>query len=611
MADRNKIETILEKAQLEEKNYNWMEAVNLYKEAANFFLENEMLDKSSYAYKKQGFLYIMISETVDSATDLINQCKNAINAYNKAIELFNQIGSIEEELECKGEKLYTQIFISKSIEEIKKSLNDAFNIFLEASELFSQKGDNESKARNLSRALYCIGWLTSYLSEKFEYDLLYQNYLGLLDKALNSAIEEKNIRYVGEIAFSILLFFFFQIFLKNFKKNDNVETLMIELRKKFSDIIELVGESDDYRALSMIYYTYGQIYCGYACHFIKDEIKQRDWSIKGTIFLEKALDYARKVNNKALIIASIFYIDWWNFFQRRVNYIQKRIYSDVNEMLKLGKIYSGFYNVVGFYASFLPVFYYANMAQRSFFTINQRKSYAKLGIKNAKNAINYLPKLPFSAWVYQMLTYCYSELTHLSKLKDEQNKYSDKMFNYAQNALEIGEKFEGGLVRAAGYSAMYRAYKTFADLAMDDENRIKILSSAAEVSKKYLEYTPESYTTELIGQIRLGLLLEDIGIISRNNNPLEQAKDIFFKLKRECIESGRYSYAAATCEYIARIEDRLANNKSSAEMYNKARDLYSESLEYIKYKPLKERTKEKISYADAWALIEIAKLYHK
>ncbi len=606
-----KDETLLEKAQLEENNYNWKEAAFLYESAVNYFLEKDMIDKVAFAYKKLGFTNVMVSETVDSAIDLRNNCKNAINAYDKAIKIYNQIGSNEEELECMGEKLYAQIFISKSIEEIKNSLKDAFNIFLEASKLYSQKGDNESKARTLSRALFCIGWLVNYLSEESEYDLFYENYLDLINKSLKIAIEVKNIRYISENINGIVLFYFFQIFFKNFKKDDNFKNLMINLMKNVSDILDLFRDFEDDRAFSMIYFTYGQIYCAYASHFIKKEIEQRDWSNKGINLLEKALDYARKANNKPLIIASIFYIDWWAFYFRRVNYVQKRIYSDVNEMLKLGKIFSEFFNHLGFYAYFFPVFYYGNMSQRSFFTIRQRKTYAKQGIKYAKEALRLIPDLPYSAWPYQMLTYCYSELTHLSSLKDEQKKYSDKMFSYAQKAVKIGEKFEGGLARAAGYSSMYRAYKTQADFAIDKENKISMLSSAAKVAKQYLEYTPESYTIELIGQIRLGLLLEEIGIISGNIEPLEQAKDIFFNLINESTASGQYSYTAATCEYIARIEDRLGNNKSSAELYNKAQDFYSKSLKNIKYKPLKERTKEKISYAEAWALIEIAKLYHK
>ena len=117
------------------------------------------------------------------------------------------------------------------------------------------------------------------------------------------------------------------------------------------------------------------------------------------------------------------------------------------------------------------------MAQRSFFNIRQRKSYAKQGIKYAEEALRLISELPYRAWPCQMLTYCYSELIRLSSLKDEQNEYSDKMLSYAQKAVKIGEEFEGGLVRAAGYSSMYRAYKTLVDLAIDEENKINMFYS--------------------------------------------------------------------------------------------------------------------------------------
>lgn len=112
MVEKKKDDMLLEKAQLEENNYNWTEAANLYEKTANSFLEKAKIDKAAFTYKKLGFVNMMASEIVESANDLSDKCKCAIDAYDMATKLFNQIESNAEELECIGEKLYIQIFLS-------------------------------------------------------------------------------------------------------------------------------------------------------------------------------------------------------------------------------------------------------------------------------------------------------------------------------------------------------------------------------------------------------------------------------------------------------------------------------------------------------------------
>ena len=60
------------------------------------------------------------------------------------------------------------------------------------------------------------------------------------------------------------------------------------------------------------------------------------------------------------------------------------------------------------------------------------------------------------------------------------------MLYYVQKAKKNGMNIEGGLSKAFYFSALYRTYKTLADLTEDKGNKIKWLSTAAEASRNYL-----------------------------------------------------------------------------------------------------------------------------
>jgi len=259
----------------------------------------------------------------------------------------------------------------------------------------------------------------------------------------------------------------------------------------------------------------------------------------------------------------------------------------------------------------LPAFYYVNFAQRSFFTPAQRKSYAEKAVEHAKESLKTSSSPYFIAWPYQALTWSHSQLATLATEKDKRDEHAQKMLQYAKEAEKVAEKYEGGFLRAAGYSSLYRAYKTLADIADNEEERIKMLAAAIDAAKRYVGHAVESRTGIIAAQMRVGVLYEELGITTGQIDSLMKARESFLGVIKESLERGYRFYAAAAHISAAHIEDRLGNHMASAEHYEKAIDAYEESLKTIEYKPLKDRTQEMTSYARAWNLIEKAKAYHK
>jgi len=606
-----KQEELLEKAKGEENAYNWREAAKLYENVVKYFSDKKMVNKTAEAYKKLGDVYNYIAETAITREEFIGQTKNAINAYNEAANLFSQMKNKAKELECIACASCNKGLMGSSVIEVREAFHDASRLFIESSDFFSKDNNQEGMASALSKATVSLYYLIFSIQEKSEIDKIYQKGIDIANKAYRISREIGNIRFLSDTLFAETMLNVAAIFFKNFKQNKVIQE---NFRKSFSrseEDLKLIIDSDDPRAIATIYAGVGSWYCLYASHLIESEDEQRIWNDKGLNLLEISLIYSRKANYNYMMIICLYSLPWWAYFGRKYKYVQKRIFNDVNKCLELSKVYSGVHNMARLFADLVPIFYYTNMAQRSFFKTEQRKSFAKQGIMYAEDLLKNFSSCPLSGWIYNMLTYSYSQLTTLSSSKDEQQQLAEKMYHYSQKAKEIAEKIEGGVVGGTCYSSLYKANKTLADLTEDKESKIQMMLAAADANKKYLELTTESRVGILWGQVRQGLLYEEIGIISKDPKPLIQAKDYFLNVNRESIEYGFLSYVASTHEYLARIEDRLGNHNISADHYQKAKEAYSESIERIEYKLLRDRTKEKIEYASAWNLIEMAKTYHK
>ena len=332
---------------------------------------------------------------------------------------------------------------------------------------------------------------------------------------------------------------------------------------------------------------------------------------KGLDFLEKSINLLKETRDKSLIINSILFFNWDAIIMGKYESVQKTILNDIEESLKYGEIYDGLFFKSEYNANFLPSLYYAAIAHMKYFSREQRKTYAEKGIKYAEESLKRSFPLPISIYFLQVLTFNYSLLSYLSKVWDNKIKYAEKMLHYAKEARKLGEKYEGGHVASFAYTCIYRAYRTFADITENEEERVEMLSKATEATQKYLEHPIDFRSGNIEAYIRLGITNEELGTITMDHDTLMRAKEAFLHAIRESDKRGYYQHKATAFEFLARLEDRLGNFSTSAENYRKAQEGYEKSLKIIEYQPLKDRVNEKIEYSQSWYQIETAKAYNK
>ncbi|MFX1286780.1 MAG: nitrilase-related carbon-nitrogen hydrolase [Promethearchaeota archaeon] len=595
----------------EEKDYNWVKAVKLYKQALRSYLNKKMMKKAAVTCKKQGYAYAQAARTMKHAEEYVTKNKQAIKAYKKAADFFEQTGNNSEKLECEAEALYISGFIMNSIMKSKEAFGKSCKLFIESSELYSKEENQESIARIMSRIGMASLYRVTYCSTQEEIEKYSHEGRDFSDKAWKLSKETGNIQSLAESLFADGWLLGFEWCIKPFRGDERWRKEIEKLLLKHNETLRILANCEDPRILGIIYYGCGLMYFVLGYQFSEVEREQREFVDKGIQSLEKALAFIRKTKDKSLIIELIFYISWAISISGRLNYFLKRVTDDLDEIVKLGKIFSGLYSIWSFYSNYYPAFTHMYFAQRSVFTPAQRKSYAEKAIEYAKECLKIFSFLPFSVWIHQALTWSYSQLATIATTKDERDEYSKKMLQYAKQAENIAEKYEGGWSRTHGSSSLYRAYKTLADIANNKEERIKMLSMAIDAAKKYVTYSIESRTGIIAAQMRVGLLYEELGITTEETKSLMNARETFQNVVKECHERGYHSHAAAAHEYIAHLDDRLGNHIVSAEHYERAQEAYTESLKNIEYEPLKDRVKEKIEYTQAWSLIQRAKAYHK
>ncbi|MFX0034151.1 MAG: carbon-nitrogen hydrolase family protein [Candidatus Hermodarchaeota archaeon] len=602
---------LLEKALAEEKIYNWLEAAKLYKQVANSYLKKNLLEKVAEIYKKLGYSYSRAAFTVKTNEQFVQYIKETIKAYTDALNIFEQIGNKAMKFECEAEIFLFRSYITDSFSTQKKDLINSYELFVKSSIEYSKEDYQEHIARVLSHGAYaCIASGFSIIDLK-EFDDHYQKCKDIALKAQEISKKTENVQSLAYSLWAEYYLTLIQVYIKPFRWNEDWREVFKKYLLKCDESLTLIEKYDDLKALAMICITYGNVSGFFSIHFIEDENEQREYMDNALKLLEKSSNLARKLNDIALINESIYWLVMWSMLGGRVKYLQNKLATNLERFIEIGNIFKDTYTIWNFQENVLLGAYYANIAQRSFFTSDQRKSYAEKAIEYAKINLTNMPDSPFISDSHLALTWAYSQLVILGKKKELQKINAQKMLQYAEKLGKIAEKYEGGWVRAYGYSSLYRAYKTLADIAESEENKIEMLSLAIEASEKYMEHSNESRTGIITAQVRLGLLYEDFGILTKNNDIFIKAKDLFLQVAKESQKRGYQSYTAASYEYLARIEDRLGNHTASANYYEMAQNAYGESLKKVDYKPLIKRINEKLNYAKAWNLIEIAKVNHK
>ena len=610
---------LLKKAKSEELNYNWREAAILYKQFAEDFLGNDLKNESALVFNKLGFAHSRAALSAESSEAYFEHCNCAIDAYEKARNIFEETGNKPMELECEALMFYVTSICQSSLIKAKEAASKSIDLLVESSEIISKNGDKEGIARTLSKAATISVSLILYCSEREEVLEVARKGREISEKARRISEEINNVQYiaaalssevgiVSDMTVYKLEYQILSIFPKRIAK---------ESQLKCEKYLKLVEDTNDSRVLATIYNVVGRCYIDFGLNNIEEETKQQEYFLKAIELLEKSVEYAIDSKDKSAIILNLY-----EFFQAiavsgKIDYLVKKRVEYFPLLHKFSAIFSSSINFWNFFVNIALANYYSNavMYNQNFLIPANKKPYGKKGIEFAAKALTMTAFTPFCVHLYVILTNIYSMLTYLTKKEDKRENHSQLMSEFAKKAENIGKDYDEGYPQPTRpqftyNAALYVAYKTLADIAEVQSEKAELLQKSAialeesTIDIKHLRLSIES-------KLNLAALYEEISILTKDIDKISRAKEIFVEAIQESLKTGYTAARITAYDSIARIEDRLGNFTASADNYEKVKSLYSEMFKMGSYGLTKIEINQKRDYIDVWSLIERAKAYHK
>ncbi|MFX1495672.1 MAG: hypothetical protein ACFFBZ_15415, partial [Promethearchaeota archaeon] len=332
MSVEEEVSNILEQAKVEEKEYNWKKAAELYLEIVHRYLNNKMKEQAAKIYKMLGLAYSRAANTSDNQEEYLSFTKSTIDAYNEAKSLYKQIKSRSDELECEAESCFYTGLIANSITEGKKNIEYSYELFLESSKLFSKLDNSEGFARTLNRAAMSCYFMTCFYTKKSEILKACDNGRRIGEKAFDISKDIKNFQIIGESVESIGRLLFTELFIIPFKRDENWKKTFERYILKVDESLELIQDSEDYRTLGLLYNFAGGIYSGYAIQYIEDAREQKNLADKAFEYFEHSVFLSKKTMDKELIVFVIWFSNYMAISFRRFKYLEKRMLQDLHDI---------------------------------------------------------------------------------------------------------------------------------------------------------------------------------------------------------------------------------------------------------------------------------------
>jgi len=137
MSQNEFLQGVVAQAEEKEKNYLWLEAVDLYNQALQVIEKGEVQEKVGYAFYRAA----MQAESVDEFRERMRQ---AVANYEKANELYGMVGEQGKKprvLRCDAVVAFLGYWLASEVSEKKRLLDECWRIAKEALKAFEEAED--------------------------------------------------------------------------------------------------------------------------------------------------------------------------------------------------------------------------------------------------------------------------------------------------------------------------------------------------------------------------------------------------------------------------------------------------------------------------------------
>ncbi|MFX1596410.1 MAG: hypothetical protein ACFFBK_10160, partial [Promethearchaeota archaeon] len=305
----NQEESLIKEAKIEERNYNWEKAADLYEQAAKIYLEREKLKDAANIYIKLGDICIRAIYASEIKECYLNWNKQAFKAFRKAESLFIQTNDKLLSDECEARALSVTGFVITSVEEARKNIKKSVDILLKLIEEYSKVNDTKNWIRLITLIIGSINLYVFITSDPSELEYYSQLGRNLIEKAWTRLKEIDTIEIRSSLLFgeSILILNINRWTELTYgdKKQEKVNKKFLKRCEETLNLVQNSDEEINHSYLGDIYGTTGFVYCIFGSLLVEEKKERVKLAEKGFELLEKSVAFFKNSRN---ILGAISYI---------------------------------------------------------------------------------------------------------------------------------------------------------------------------------------------------------------------------------------------------------------------------------------------------------------
>ncbi len=608
----------MERAKVEEKDYNWVKAVKLYEQAAKSFLHKKMMKKAADIREQIGFCLFRAALQARAHKDFRSRMKLAIRAYETAAELFEKVE--EEGMRARmnysrAMAVYASSWLAVDPSKKRGMLEDCWSLGKEVLKCFEEAGDSFGYGRVCNDLLEKCGEHRFLLVMSWaELEKVIEESLNLGEKAV-AALSGVSDDYELARAHCWTSFFYALAV---------IERVQIEKREKFiqeffnhsENALKLSEEAGDPYLIGISNWSaaIGTFVCAGPLHSTRR-------------FLEIQKKAGRITKDNLLIGTAATWLSFITFLmtinleedpERQREGYKKTIEYAEDALRHLRVIDYRPYIIYSFYPyteSFTRLAYIETDLEAKRDLLERAVKVGREGLQHAEGS----GCLFYTWFVLHALSIALCWLSHTKTKVSEKKRLLEEALAKREKVINIGQQVTPFMYFERGLSQNYRALieAELAKIETEKERKTRLLEKAVSSMETCLKFIkrdvkefPQLRKFESLGRFQywFGQILNQLYLLTEDEGTLARAIEVFNDSVKMHGKVGQPSRMAESHWEIAKLLDRLGDHPKAASKYEAAAEKYRLAAE--KMPQLKEFSEDYSSYMQAWSEIEKARYNH-
>jgi len=609
---------LLERAGVEEKGYNWVEAARLYERAAKSFLDKEMMEETAEIRKQTGFCFHRAALQAETHKDFRSRMKLAVGAYEGAAELFEKVEEEGKRAKIKHSKAmaaYASSWLATDPPKKRELLNECWKLGKEVLKDYEEAGDRLGYGKVCNELLEgCLNYRLWFESNWPELERMIEERLSYGEKAI-VALSEVGDDYELARAYSWTSWYYaWAVWFRALEeKREEFGRKCLSYSKKALTLSEKIGDpylrsiSNFSAGLGALFHDVNQYS---ALEFFEDQQKQGAIA-KDNYLIGSASMWISLVTYMIMTLLEEDPDKQREGFKKATKCAQDAI----RHLLVIGE-----YSVLlmAYYScaeSFTWLAFIETNLEAKRVLLEKAVEMGREGLEHAEGS-----GCPVSTRnVFHALSNALYWLSNMETKVSEKSRLLEEALKYREQAINISQQVAPFDYWTRGFSQNFRALvqAELSKTETDKEKKRKLLEKAVSSMENCLKLfakdvreLPLGWKIGYIGWYHywFGGILDQLYSLTKDKKILERAIEVYKGAVETYSKAELPTRAAESRWQIAKLYDRIDDHPKAAHNYEHAAEKYKLATE--KTPQLKEFYGHYSLYMQAWSEIERARHSH-